>query len=159
MTTINLAITPANMVRLEAALAEMQKGCRVRLVRAEDLPDLCAASSKARTPSSTPTQPSVPTTTTWTPRRSASITAPAGGCSPEPIGSAATRRAPRRRPSLSARPRKPTSPTAPSGRPDTPPCNDLGSPQPRAPHTRGDLRIGPDLATTAANAAFLCQGG
>ena len=41
MTTINLAITPANMGRLEAALAEVQKGCRVRLVRAVDLPALC----------------------------------------------------------------------------------------------------------------------
>ena len=42
MPNLDLAITPANMGRLEAALAEVQKGCRVRLVRAEDLPGLCA---------------------------------------------------------------------------------------------------------------------
>ena len=42
MPDLDIAITPANMGRLSAALAEVQKGCRVRLVRAEDLPGLCA---------------------------------------------------------------------------------------------------------------------
>lgn len=42
MPDLNLAITPRNMAALDAALAEVQKGCRVRTIKAEDLPGLCA---------------------------------------------------------------------------------------------------------------------
>lgn len=42
MPNLDIAITPANMERLQALLDEVQMGCRVRLVRAEDLPGLCA---------------------------------------------------------------------------------------------------------------------
>lgn len=42
MPNFNLAITPRNMAALDAALAEVQKGCRVRTIKAEDLPGLCA---------------------------------------------------------------------------------------------------------------------
>lgn len=42
MPNLKLAITPRNMAALDAALAEVQKGCRVRTIKAEDLPGLCA---------------------------------------------------------------------------------------------------------------------
>lgn len=42
MPDINLAITPANEGRIQAALNEIQKGCRVRTISASELPALCA---------------------------------------------------------------------------------------------------------------------
>lgn len=42
MPNLDLPITPGNAGRIQAALDEIQKGCRVRTISASDLPGLCA---------------------------------------------------------------------------------------------------------------------